>query len=551
MLNICIPLEWYERTRMSNEEPTLLELIKNISKIPPSDLEEKIAFETMMPHIYENTVKIYNYLRGTNINVRSQLILKTIEAEIKNVKTLQVIVSDEIDKDEFLVWIRSLQLYNKIDVGKICVITQREWAKNQWKEVYLTGKQDPDVIVISGPLHKKYLSAFYIKCNTKVIFIDAYDEIQLIKYQLNYVNQPEGLPCFWTTINELFDTNFLSDLNETASAIDINVIEYELKNIGSNNSKEKSPQNLIGNLFTDQVLMDLLSNNPEIDILSESSPKESYPEDSYIYNIKEEWVECVKVTTVEGNNKKFIYVPIDLNLKVKKFNKQEIESLSPFELKNHDIWIKVKEKKKRELFNEILSLASNTLLLKWIDKNVNEWKLMLKELWQQYYTPNTFKKNIYKKIKDDINDNGGNVESYLTIANWINGDVDLVRSYQNLEALANLLNDERFKSRVKIIYQSMRELWGIHIKLGKSLGKLIEKQASIFDKSVTMEHSQWINLGKDIVLRVDDILNTIDLIPIQFVETNTVYNVQPIITEKFIDEANNGIYTERGLITSE
>lgn len=552
MLNICIPLEWYERARMSNEEPTLLELIKRSSRIPPVDREEQIAYETLMPHINSNILKIYEHLKYTSINIRSQLILKTIEDEIRNIDCISIIVSDQVDRDEFLVWLRSLQKFNSPDIAKINVITQLEWAKNQWEEVYLTDTKDPEVIIITCPWSKKYLSACYSKSRTKIIFIDAYNESKLINYQLNYLNQPEGLPRLWTTLNELFNSDFPSNTYNDILRTNINFTEYNVGENFSNVSSEKSSQDTINNLFSDQSLMDLLSSDWVLEETKVNLPKDSnFNDDKYINEMTQERVECIKVTTIDGKTKKVIYVPIDLNLKVKKFNKQEIESVSPFELKNKDIWVKVKEKKKRELFNEILTLASNTLLLKWIDINMSEWKLMLKELWQKYYTPNTYKKNIFEKIKDDINNNGGNVESYLTISNWISGDVGLVRSYENLEALAKLLKDERFKNRAKIIYQAMRELWGIHIKLGKSLGRLIEEQASLFNNSFPMEHSQWINLGKDIVIRVDDVLNTIELISIFSVETNNIYYVHPLLTEKTLSGSEHESFIERELISSE
>ncbi|UTW70525.1 hypothetical protein KHA80_09195 [Anaerobacillus sp. HL2] len=44
---------------------------------------------------------------------------------------------------------------------------------------------------------------------------------------------------------------------------------------------------------------------------------------------------------------------------------------------------KLKRVTVKELFNEILKMASNTLLMQWIEINVEQWRQMLVELWQK------------------------------------------------------------------------------------------------------------------------------------------------------------------------
>lgn len=553
MLTICIPLEWYERTLWSKDQPTLLEKINRISKIIPNDREESIICETLMPHFYREILKIYEILKNSNINIRSQLLLEIFKKKINSVKFITLIVPDQIDCEELKVWLRSINLLNKHDIDKINVISQTDWANQQWKEVYLNEEKVPDLIIITSPWYQKYLSSFYFSKNTEVIMIDAYSEFNLIKYQINEISRPEGLSRLWMTLDELFNTNIMTNTEFSNAFFEIEVNEFDVTFSTLNNNKNEKAENLnINNLFDDQILFNMLSDDENSDLQNVIITTEHENLIGYeIIHLNNQFTDCLKVSIMDNGEKKIIYIPVDINLKVKKFNEKEIQSVTPFELKRNDIWVKVKEKKRRELFDEILKLASNTLLMKWININVGEWKLMIREVWHNYYNPGKSHKKIYEEIKDDVNLNGGKVESYLTVANWINGEVELVRSSKNLMALAKLFDDDRYLKRVKIIYKAMRELWGIYIKLGKSLGKLIDEQVTNLSIKQNSDDLQWINLGKDLVIPVVEVINTIDLLKISSVESDVIYSVHPSFTERVLNNEDIKKLMQKGLIKNE
>lgn len=550
MLNTCLPLEWYERTRWVKNQPTLKELINRYSKIPPNDSEEVIIYETLMPHFYQCILSIYEFLNNCEVNVRSQLLLNTIKEKIKDKNVITVIVSNSIDQEELKVWLSSIKVVPFEKLSKINIVSQKEWATQQLKEIYFNLDQEPNLIIIASPWQQKYLSSFYFKAETEIILIDAYLELNLYKYQFNAITQTHESEDFFHTINELFNTNISTnnDIDKTEK------IHYHIQEISVSlfvkhlTNEEKKNDVTVGNLFKDDIFFELFSTDDYKDELEEEVFEVGIiategVENSYEGLIEEaNLVECIKLTLNSG---KIMYIPTDMELKVKKFNQTEIQSMSPFELMEDDVWIRVKEKKKRELFEEILRLASNTLLIKWINTNVNEWRMMVKEVWQKYYSPKKFHKHIYEEIKKDINLNGGNVESYLTISNWINGG--LVRSMDNLSAIAKLCDDKRFERRKKIIYKSIRELWGIHIKLGKALGSIIEEQVNK-NLNKNMANTQWINLGKDIVIPVEDILNTIELIEVSSVNRRNTYLVFPSLTEKFLNYNLDTELKRKGLI---
>lgn len=543
MLNICIPLEWYERTRWINNEPSFLELMNRWSRIPPSDKEEEIICETLLPHLYQYIKKIYELISELKVNVRGQLLLKVLEKVDSN-KTVTIIVSDSIDQSEMMIWLKSSNSIGRGMVDAITVISQKEWATKQWKEVY-SNQNEPDLIIIASPWHQKHLSSFYFTQQTEVFMIDAYMETKLWKYQIERISKSDGIEKLWDTFNTFFNTN-INEVNDidNCSPFIIKIEELVVESISGGLDRSGNNNNFaVGELFDDNLLLNMFTGIEEVE--NDTIPLQDDISESYsgIVN-KVDSVECIKITSENGN---VIYLPTEMSIKVKKFNQNEIQSVSPYELKYQDVWIKVKEKKKRELFEEILKLASNTLLMKWINTNISELKLLVKEVWQKYYTPGKYNKHIYEEIKRDINLNGGSVQSHLTIANWLNGG--LIRSKGNLNALAKISGNEQFKNKVNIIHKSIRELWGIHIKLGRSLGNLIEGQINQnIQINQKVEDSKWINLGQGIVIPIDDILNSIDIIKIISVDMDQIYFVNPIIVERIIDTTANEQFLKRGII---
>ncbi|MBY6268669.1 DrmE family protein [Parageobacillus thermoglucosidasius] len=554
MLSICIPLEWYERTRWANGKTTLLENIKSAIKIQPVYEEEKMVYDLLMPHLKETVLSIYELYKKLKINPRGAAIIDVLKNNIHRYKKVQLIVLDTVDASELRVWLKSLRILKEENISKIEIITQREWIKSQTSEIYLSSKF-PDLIVLSNPLLKKYMGGLYFNKETQIEMLDIYNETGLFKHQINNLyNNEKTLFDLSITLSNLFkDTFHVPDkFTESMPIADmIRIREFNISNYIKETkevyTKMESSKIEISRLFDDEVLLNILENDEDVSIDSLRDEYSTNVIDTNDFYLRNEMNECIRLIVNSENSNKSIYLPIDMLFKVKKFNKDEVESISPYEIATNDILVKVKEQQRKELFNEILNLASNTLLMKWIKSNVAEWQNLIKQLWQMFYTPYQNKKNIYIKIRDSINSNGGKVESYLTIANWINGDVSLVRNIENMKAAGRVVENYEFVERAQTIYKAMKELWGIHIKLGKALGKLIEEYASAVSEN-KYQDEQWLNLGKDIVVSIEDLLSAIQIFKVIQVNKEKIIKVHPAFTEKPLDLGIEDKLKQKGMI---
>jgi hypothetical protein len=92
----------------------------------------------------------------------------------------------------------------------------------------------------------------------------------------------------------------------------------------------------------------------------------------------------------------------------------------------------------------------------------------------------------------------------------------------------------------------MKELKGIHIKLGKMLGKIIMEQVDRVSLNRITNTSEWIDLGKGIFINTNDILETLELLELHSVVYEKEFKVHSSITEKLISLTNYNLIKEKG-----
>ncbi|MGG0942064.1 DrmE family protein [Bacillus subtilis] len=553
ILSLTIPLQWYERARLAKGLPTLKELIYKFSKIPAESMDDKVIGETILPHLLDNILSIYGILIRMSDSPRGHVLQTLLHKAIREKNKVLIIVDDQLVAEELKIWLRSKMDFALKDFIKISVMTQGDWAKKQLKEIYFDEQKEPELLIITNPWNVKYLSSFYFSDRTEVHFISLNSELPLLKYQLNKISSSALLSRYQDTFKNLFSLRVPVKNNFDKPKIELELFNYKMNSIkGLQKISNKVEANL-NNLFSDEVLIQILTQNnetidDELNVVTDFN--ETYQSYLFIEKKRESFIPCVKLhlVTKEQSEGKYAYVPINTKLPVKKFDEEEVKDVNPLEVKNGDIWVKVKKQQRKELFNAILDMASNTLVMNWIDVNVNEWKEMLEVLWYKYHVSSRYKIETYEKIKTAVNANGGKVISSLTISKWINGEVSLVRDYENVMAVARVLGDEQYLNRAKSIYKAMRELWSIHIKLGKSLGKLVNKYAASLAGGYGVYNHKWMDLGKDIRISVPDILGILDFVELKGVITNKEYNVYESIILKTITAKVDELYMERGLV---
>ncbi|WP_028782230.1 DrmE family protein [Thalassobacillus devorans] len=544
ILSSPIPLNWYERTLWPSTKPTIKELINTFSKIPSEDFEEEVITHTLMPDLIDCVRDVYEDLYQMDATPRGVLLCEVLNNNLKDNKKILIIVSEKIISNELKVWLRSYMELGLDQLNKIDVVTQKEWAEKQIKEIYLEESLEPDVIILTNPWVKKYISSFYYSNKTEMNILELYNELPLLKYQINKIKDNPYGEQFKNSFYKLFGDS-LNYTSVNNLIFDIKHHEYNLNELVKGNMDSSiETKNKIIERFDDQRLIKIISEG-----ISDENINLSEIVNSTIDTQGSVFFNCVKIRIkekfVHSVNDKYTFLPLEQKVKAKLFNEDEVKNVKPLELKSGDIWIKINKDEREELFNEVLKLSSNTLFMRWIESNISEWKDMMNVLWHKYHRSGNYKRHTQELILNEINRVGGEVKSTLTVSNWVNGNVNLVRSYKNLLAIATLLEDQKYLDRVQSIFKAMKELWGIHIALGKSLGKMASEQAGEYIGSGWLEDLGWIDLGNEIRISKNDLMDLLSFFEVEQVEAEKEYSadariVGKVLTSKKCEEFYKG-----------
>lgn len=547
MLSLPIPLEIYEQVRELNGKPRLLDIVKATLNVPSE--EDKKLISHLLPQIVRDLINLYDMLFGYSSSPKGEALLELIRATRK--QSVTIIVANRFSAQELKLWIRIQTKWTARELEHINIMTQEQWAKNHLNEIYMEDSSVPDHVILVSPWKIKYLSSFFIHSKSRLSCLSFSEELNLYRYQINKVYKQN--PSYTKDLIDSFlkiPKVDLSIINITPAEITkVNVTSIKVKPITTSDVQSPSSVTNVEPLFDDQLLFRMIGQKDELEldndelIIIRDLKDVTWQNSSTI-----ERVVSIKITGKinYGETKLVWFVPADALLKIIK--EKTILNINTFAVKPGDTWVLHKKNQRRELFETILKLSSNTMVMKWIELNVSEWRDMIALLWKQYHEPNSYKKQTYEKIRRAIVKNGGNVETTYTIANWINGDVSSVKKAANVRAVAQIVGEASYLEKWNTIYQAMRQLWNIHIKLGKVLGAIITDTAV---KEPEDYASEWVNVGLDIKIPIDDIMASIELVEVIDVETNKDYSVPNTYVEKPITEQMVKIMMEKGMINLE
>ncbi|MEO3946214.1 DrmE family protein [Gorillibacterium sp. CAU 1737] len=549
MLSLPIPLEIYERARELNGKPKLIELIKNSLNVLPGGDEDRKLFEHLLPQLIRDITAFYELMYRHPSSPKGELLLQILPLE----KHLQVtiVVANSFASQELKLWLRMQTKWTAKETENIRVVTQEQWAKSQLNEIYMDENSVPDHVILTSPWKLKYLSSFFTHAKSKVSCIAYAHEQNLYRYQINkvYSQNADYTQELIAGFSSIPKVDLSSVQPTTAKKPRIDIHEVKVKPIALTDSIESVPAASIESLFDEKVLLSMFGQQEDSDIEElDSNIIREYNDITFEETIIDDRTACVKITgKIHHQDSPVIwFVPVEALIKVVK--DKTLTNLSALAVKPGDTWVLLKENQRRELFETILKLSSNTMVMKWIEFNVMEWRDMLELLWRQFHKPNSYKKHTYEKIRRAIQEHGGNVETTYTIANWINGDVSSVKNPNNVRAVAKIIGESSYLEKWNTIYNAMRRLWNIHIKLGRVLGAIISESAA---KAVEDFASEWVDIGLDIKLPLDDIMASIELVEVLTVDTEQDYFVPYVYAEKPITEHMVDAMIEKGLITLE
>jgi hypothetical protein len=556
LLGLPLPLDWYERNRLVNNKIKSRDLINSCLRIPGATAEEENILKGLLAKSVNLINEIYDLLY-VNQSPRGEILCSLIQNNLN--LNITIIVSNKIAADELKIWLRfKLNLKSK-ELSKLKIHTQSEWAKSQIKLVVENRNERPDIVILTNPWLDRYLSSFYIFPETQLYFICLGYEYKLIEQQINMVfthnedSVNELLACFASAFK--FESNKIE--NKFKSLIDLDFENINIKFETPNNEMFKlndyssSNATSLGILFNDDVLFSMI-NTAEIEENSQFLEDDDFSQFSINLSNNDDLQRCIRIKGIyskDDSSMNFLY-PNNFNLRVIQRGISEIISAKPLQLNMGDCIIKARKNERKEIFDSILDIASNTMTMQWINMNVKEWHEMTRILWDKHYDSNLPKRVVYERIINGIKVNGGQIETAYTIRNWINGDVSSVRDERNVLAVAKLIDDNYYLERAKVIHRAMRQLWDIHIKLGKKLGTILQQYASKKNNDLGLL-PEWVELGMDIRIPVQDLLNAIDIIEVESVEKDTDY----IVDQRFVEIpiSDNVLHTliERGLVKNE
>ncbi|NTY10419.1 hypothetical protein EXW93_12515 [Exiguobacterium sp. JMULE1] len=502
MMNLIVPLKDYETAKRMSKQVNIFDAYKKIKQIPSLDEEEKSIEVLLSHHFYKVFEELYDLLYELSNSLRSELLLSVL----KKYSSIKIIILI-IDKFERNLFVNKL---NKDNTNVIEILTYKEFHELQMKSQYVKA----DTIILTTPFPTKYFSAFNF-FNVNIEFISILnDKTRYFKHVDNIYNNNNDIRIFVKSLNRI-GVKHLDDI-KTEKQISINVLNnYKFVIEGKAELLETKDINI--SIFDDVKLLELLKSNDNYE-LTTSDYISSLSNINYAYTTKAQLIEIEDL----DENKKWIFIPVDDHLKIQRGNKDVIESLKVSNFELEDLWIRVNHDMKSDLFNEILKLASNTPLMKWINHGVGIWNEILESVWEKFNKGQRYKKNVYEDILKAINLNGGNIKNYVTIVNWFTHE-NIVRDQVNLRALIIISGKEEFMDSMRIVLSSVSKLRSMHIQLGRTISKLINSYSKQLLEYNVLE--EWIRIGEDIVIPTEDIVSMISFSKITYINVEGIADI--------------------------
>jgi hypothetical protein len=557
LLSLSIPLEWYERTRIAQQKRTLREQLASIKHTAAWNRTEEPVNHYLLPTLLERVEKIYTSMLAHKSSPKGEAVEKLIESYLPEHKRITVIVPDDICSNEIKIWLRTREKLTSDDLPYVHTISQSEWARNQLREIYFDIDQAPDVLIVVGPWHKKYLSSFYVVPATKVVFIASDLEYALVRAQItgSFRFDKTAVNQMLRSTAHLFDAavpSYITGLKVTEPQV--RIIEHSVRHVRviSQLSNQRVDTVNVSNILGIHVLQELLERDSESQqTLDKDDEDIRLTSNTFEFPVQQSnSVEGVRMELrLDSTDIKSMYVPVDSMIGVLKQGKQQVEMVRPLEIQPGDIWVRLKRSERQQLFKSLLEMASNTLTMKWIQLNLDEWKEMLRIVWNKFARTGLSKKDVYEKIACELRRRGGSVEAPETVSTWITGQVTSVRDGENVRAMAELTGENRFIDRWQQIHSAMRLLWSIHIQLGRLLARVILQQASHVIQGTTK--LRWIDIGADIRIPVEDVVDALECHEIIHIGRDVSYKVPPALTNRPIPMELEANLVRRGIIRRE
>ncbi|KQL18400.1 DrmE family protein [Cytobacillus solani] len=522
MCNLIIPLSEYEKERRQEKLFNIFDQYTNYKRIPPQDSEEYSLDVNLAHHLYNAFDELYYALYESNYSQRGKLLLDTLQNN--HFEKGLILIIDKYEKNSVVSY-----LSNFID-SKYEVLTYKEFNEMQLKNNYPVY----DALFLTTPFPNKYLSGFNFT-NSSINLISIFNDTYKYCKQIDSIfNNKRDLNSLLRTFSLNHKINIKeADLSKRALKINISKLgEYVLKEDVQEVVEVTDEINL--NIFDDFRLLELLKSNRQYHLKINDLNAMRSKQDRALSTT----AQLVELEDIEGNKER-LFIPLEDYINVQRVNKNIIETLPISKAKLDDLWIRVNHDQRKDLFQEILNVASSTIIMRWISEGLTIWNEILNSVWKKFHRGQRFKKEIYEVIRKEINLNGGNVSSYYTISNWFK-NINLVRDEENLKALIKISNKPEFIDSMRIVLSSISELRSIHIQLGRAISKIINIQSKRLLDYEDMD--EWITIGENIVIPTEDISSLINIARVVDINSeNRAFIPNELIYQNMSQETANEI----------
>ncbi|MFL0196112.1 DrmE family protein [Clostridium sp. WILCCON 0269] len=543
---LVIPIHWYEKACLLQGRYTIEQQINFCEKY--AFINEEYNVQVLRSLLFQIR-RLYQILKQNTVMPKYEAIISILKTElIEKNRRILILLTDEICCKEFKIWLKFNFKLDTEYLKKVEAITQKEWVNNQVRILNDNLPNKFHIVILPNPIQKKYFSYFYFNRNVNIKFISMEYELRLVEYQIQQITNINAtyIRDFKQSMDKFFEIGDLRPIYQSDKKVKKVDFFTKYSNVKIDKKTNESNPDLDFIISNDSLLR--MFDKEKTHALGKKLNYSSNRNDSIIDPVEK--IKCVKVETVDirTKEKSIFLIPMYNELNIKEKTGNEMHKLNIMEIRKGDIWIRLRKDKKRELFSEILDLSTDALVIKFIKINSNEWKQMVTMLWHKFCLGERYKNAVYEKILYEINQNGGDIKTIISISNWINGTVTLIKNKKNIFAVAKILGEKEYLDKVNIIYKSMRILWSIHIKLGKEIIKIINKY--IAEKHVE-GGGKWVKLGHGIIINTSEISKSIDLFEIENIDQEKVFWVDQYISDKKLNYKNFSIFYSRGGITIE
>lgn len=544
LLNMIVPLYWFERERELQKKNTLKNLIERAAKSVPTTEHETRVFNNTLPVVVKELLSLYSVIEGFEETPKGCCLLNELYSCIRSdIARVLILVSDNITKAILQQWIKfkmNSTIGTKFDFK---ILTLNEYHRNKLcgNDLELLNR----LIINFGWWQKKYYDLFFDDNSVEITFITFEIEGNIVKKQIHSINSvvERAYDDRIKALNNVFcnqNIKFATDINKDfLPKIKVNekYLKYSSPLIIS---KDKMLESKQVNLDIDTLInlmqksFDKNSTENGIEFLENSLFDYSIEEQIEYYGgqLGNSSIGCFKVLTYDDH---IMFLEKYSDYKIFKVDKQKLVDIPSIQIYPKDYLVRLKSGERKDIFNHLLESVARTPVMLYINSRLNQWFDMVERLREKHKSNSYSSVNIYERMLCDLRSNGCNIIRHETIRNWVRGWSKII-DYKNLVSVAVSIGDEEALKNCYHIDIAMKKLLGIHIELGKILSKVIYKHVTKALDGDSIESSEVVIIQGGIKIPLSDIIDSIEIIKIKSIDKSIEYSVPYWLVGKLISK---------------